>query len=88
MGIGGLVGFFIGFALKKIIKLLMVLVGLYLLSLFYLLHIEVITINTTKLLETSSSIISQLFNLLLGVLPYLTISGSFTIGLIMGLTKG
>ena len=64
LGVGGLGGFLIGFATKKIIKFLMVILGLYLLSLFYLMHIEVININITKLLENSSNIITQLANFL------------------------
>ena len=88
LGIGGFSGFLIGFALKKVIKFLMVLVGLYLLSLFYLVDTEVITINNTKLLETSLSIISQITNFFLGTIPILTISGSFTLGLIIGITRG
>jgi hypothetical protein len=39
-------------------------------------------------LETSSSIIPQITNFLFSAIPYLTISGSFTLGLIIGLTKG
>ena len=88
LGLGGLGGFLIGFATKKIIKILMFFTGLYLISLFYLMSIEVIQINTTKLLETSSSIITQAINFLLSTIPYLPISGSFTLGFILGITKG
>ena len=88
LGIGGLGGFLIGFATKKIVKILMVLSGLYLLSLFYLMQLEVIKINITKLLETSSSIITQIANFLLSTLPYLSISGSFAVGFILGIIKG
>jgi uncharacterized membrane protein (Fun14 family) len=87
-GIGGFGGFFIGFAIKKIIKFLMVFVGLYLISLFYLAQIEVIKINPTKLLETSSNIITQIINFLLGTITYLAISGSFAFGLLLGIIKG
>ena len=87
-GAGGLGGFCIGFALKKIIKIFMVLVGLYLISLFYLVHIEVIKINPTKLLETSWSVITPIINFLLGAIPYLAISGSFALGFSLGIIKG
>jgi uncharacterized membrane protein (Fun14 family) len=87
-GIGGFGGFFIGFATKKIVKILIVIVGLYLLSLFYLMHIEVITIDTTKLLEASSSILTQIINFLVSMLAYLPISGSFAFGFILGIIKG
>jgi uncharacterized membrane protein (Fun14 family) len=87
-GAGGLGGFCIGFALKKIIKIFMVLVGLYLISLFYLVHIEVIKINPTKLLETSWSVITPIINFLLSAIPYLAISGSFALGFTLGVIKG
>lgn len=87
-GIGGFGGFFIGFATKKIVKILIVLVGLYLLSLFYLMHIEVISIDTTKLLETSSNILTQIFTFLVSTLTYLPISGSFAFGFVLGIIKG
>ena len=87
IGIGGFGGFLIGFATKKIVKILMVFAGLYLLSLFYLMQKEVITINTTKLIETSSSIIAQITHFLLSIISYLPISGSFTVGFILGITK-
>ena len=88
LGIGGFGGFFIGFATKKIIKILIVLVGLYLLSLFYLMHIEVIKIDATKLMETSSGILSQIIDFSLSTLAYLPISGSFAFGFILGIVKG
>jgi uncharacterized membrane protein (Fun14 family) len=88
LGVSGFGGFFIGFVTKKIIKILMVLVGLYVVSLFYLTHIEVIKIDTTKLLATSSRIITQIINFSLSTLAYLPISGSFAIGFTLGLIKG
>jgi uncharacterized membrane protein (Fun14 family) len=88
LGIGGLGGFFIGFATKKIIKILMFFAGLYLLSLFYLMHIDVIKIDTPKLLETSSSLITQVVNFLSSTIAYLPISGSFAFGFILGIVKG
>ena len=87
-GVGGFGGFCIGFALKKIIKIFMALVGLYLISLFYLMHIEVIKINSTKLIEISSSVITQVINFLLSAIPYLAISGSFALGFTLGIIKG
>jgi len=88
LGIGGFGGFFIGLVTKKIIKILMIFVGLYLFSLFYLMNLEIITIDITKLLAESSDIITQIINFLLTTLPYLPISGSFTLGFVLGITKG
>jgi uncharacterized membrane protein (Fun14 family) len=87
-GIGGFGGFFIGFVTKKIIKILMVLVGLYVFSLYYLMYTEVIKIDTTKLLATSSNIVTQIINFSVSTLAYLPISGSFAIGFTLGIIKG
>ena len=88
LGIGGIGGFFIGFVTKKIIKILMIIVGLYLLSLFYLMNMKIITIDFTKLFATSSDVITQIISFLLQTLPYLPISGSFILGFVLGITKG
>ena len=88
LGIGGFGGFFIGLVTKKIIKILMIFVGLYLFSLFYLMNLEIITIDLTKILAESSDIITQIIKFLLTTLPYLPISGSFTLGFVLGITKG
>ena len=88
MGISGAGGFLIGYATKKTVKILMVLLGLYALSLFYLMHEEVIKINSERLLETISSIVAQIADFLLSTIAYLPLSGSFVAGLALGLAKG
>lgn len=88
LGIGGFGGFFIGFVTKKIIKILMIIVGFYLVSLFYLMNMKIIAIDFTKLFATSSDVITQIISFLLQPLPYLPISGSFTLGFVLGITKG
>ena len=88
LGIGGVGGFLMGYAAKKIIKILMVLVGLYALSLFYLMHMEVIELNSEKLLETMSSLVTQIIGFLSNTLAYLPLSGSFAIGFTLGMVKG
>ena len=88
LGIGGIGGFLVGYATKKILKILMVIIGLYLLSLFYLMHIQIITIDITKLWETSANTLTQIINFLGSTLVYLPISGSFAMGFTLGIYKG
>ena len=88
LSIGGVGGFLIGYATKKIIKILMVLLGLYALSLFYLMHVEVIKLNSEKLLETMSSLVAQIVGFFLSTLTYLPLSGSFAAGFTLGIVKG
>ena len=87
-GIGGIGGFLIGYATKKLVKILIIIMGLYLLSLFYLMHIQIITIDTTKLWETSANTLTQIINFLGSTLVYLPISGSFAVGFTLGIYKG
>ena len=49
LGVGAICGFIIGFAMKKAIKLLILLAGFFLLILIYLGYSGVITINFDKL---------------------------------------
>jgi len=66
----------------------MVLLGLYALSLFYLMHVEVIKLNSEKLLETMSSLVAQIVGFLSSTLTYLPLSGSFAAGFTLGIVKG
>jgi uncharacterized membrane protein (Fun14 family) len=88
LGIGGIGGFVVGYAVKKVIKILIVLVGLYALSLFYLAYQEVIELNTGKLLEITASLIAQSVAFLSNTITYLPLSGSFVVGFALGITKG
>jgi uncharacterized membrane protein (Fun14 family) len=88
MGISGAGGFLVGYATKKIVKILMVLLGLYTLSLFYLMSAEVIKINSEGLFATISGIAAQIAEFLLSTIDYLPLSGSFAAGLLLGLAKG
>ena len=85
---GGAGGFLIGYATKKIIKILMFFLGLYSLSLFYLAHIGVIDINSDKLAEATSSLLAQTAGFLSATIVYLPFSGSFVTGFALGIMKG
>jgi uncharacterized membrane protein (Fun14 family) len=51
-------------------------------------QIEVIKIDTTKLLETSSNFVLQVINFLGSTVAYLPLSGSFALGFALGIIKG
>ena len=63
MGGGFFVGILIGYALKKIIKLLAVIVGLFLAGLAYLQYHQIANINWNKLQTVSEGAITTLANL-------------------------
>jgi uncharacterized membrane protein (Fun14 family) len=62
MGGGFFVGILIGYALKKIIKLLSIIVGLFLAGLVYLQSQQIANINWKKLQTVSESAITTLSN--------------------------
>ena len=63
MGGGFFVGVLIGYALKKVIKLLAVIVGLFLAGLAYLQYHQIANISWNKLQTVSEGIITTLSNL-------------------------
>jgi uncharacterized membrane protein (Fun14 family) len=85
---GGAGGFLIGYATKKIVKILMLFLGLYSLSLFYLARIGVIEINSEKLAEATSSLLAQTAGFISAAIAYLPFSGSFLAGFALGIMKG
>jgi uncharacterized membrane protein (Fun14 family) len=85
---GGAGGFLIGYATKKIVKILMFFLGLASLSLFYLAHIGMIDINGDKLAEATSSLLAQAAVFLSATTAYLPFSGSFAAGFALGIIKG
>ena len=88
MGVGAVVGFITGFALKKIMKLAMAIIGAYLLSLFWLQQKGVIEINQEKLFNLAagwSSTIITLGEKVVGILPGTT---AFLAGFYIGFRKG
>jgi len=85
---GGAGGFLIGYATKKIVKILMFFLGLCSLSLFYLMHIGVIDINSQKLAEATSSLLAQTAGFFSAAIAYLPFSGSFVAGFTLGIMKG
>ena len=63
MGSGFFIGILIGYALKKVIKLLAVIVGLFLAGLAYLQYHQVANINWNKLQTVSEGALTTVANL-------------------------
>ena len=63
IGSGFFVGILIGYALKKVIKLLAVIVGLFLAGLAYLQYHQIANINWNKLQQMSEGAITTFANL-------------------------
>jgi uncharacterized membrane protein (Fun14 family) len=91
LGLGGLGGFIIGYALKKISKIVLVLIGLFIIALVYLGMKGIISINYDALLESISGLLGMAYtasSLLVQVLALVPFAGSFIAGFLIGLKLG
>jgi len=91
LGLGGLGGFIIGYALKKISKIILVLIGLFIIALVYLGMKGIISINYDALLESISGLLGMAYtasSLLVQVLAFVPFAGSFITGFLIGLKLG
>jgi len=91
LGVGGVGGFLVGYTIKKVSKLIVVLIGLFIVLLLYLGTSEIITVNYTELWNALVGLLglagqtATWFVSLVSVLPFM---GSFIAGLLLGLKLG
>jgi uncharacterized membrane protein (Fun14 family) len=76
MGGGFFVGILIGYALKKVIKIVAVIVGLFLAGLAYLQSQQIANINWNKLQTISEGAITTISNAIIMQIPGVSSSGS------------
>jgi uncharacterized membrane protein (Fun14 family) len=91
LGIGGVGGFIIGFVIKKISKLIIILIGLFLVALLYLSTQGVISLNYGLLLgalQNAFSFAGQAASWIAGLVSILPFTGSFVVGFLLGLKLG
>jgi uncharacterized membrane protein (Fun14 family) len=84
-------GFVVGFALKKITELFIVIIGLFVLALLYLSVNGVISINYSALWNTIANglgVAGQAASWIVGVVSVLPFVGSFVVGFLLGLKIG
>ncbi len=91
LGTGAVGGFVVGYAIKKVAKLIVVLIGIFLIALIYLSSQYIITIDYGKLISTvrdwlggTAGVISWLTPIV-AVLPF---AGSFMAGFFLGFKMG
>src|SRR2546421_10795647 len=66
IGFGGIVGFLIGFMLKRIMKILAVIAGVFFAALLYLESQHIVNVNWDKLQSISNSVLSTIETASLG----------------------
>lgn len=100
IGFGGVAGFLIGYAIKKAIKIMLFIIGLFFAALAYLNYQGILTINWDKLNASASNVTTGLGNAtgqIAGisdqVAPTLVnfgipLTGSFAAAFVLGFMKG
>ncbi|HDD26135.1 MAG TPA: hypothetical protein ENF75_03500 [Acidilobales archaeon] len=92
LGFGGLTGFAVGYALKKLLKLALIVAGLIVITVIYLQWKGIITVNYDKLVSAIEGFFksmaveaSSIYSNIVANLPF---AGAFIVGLILGLKAG
>jgi len=88
VGSGGVVGFFIGYSLKRIIKILAVIIGFFFGALMYLQSQSILNINWDKLYSVLESTLSIIGNSITNTGQISTITANLGIPLTGGLSAG
>lgn len=90
-GVGGVGGFIVGFFIKKISKLILFLIGVFLMLLIYLGASGVISVNYDELFNALAGLFSfagQAASWLIGIISLLPFVGSFIAGFLLGFKIG
>lgn len=91
LGVGGIGGFIVGFAVKKLSKLIAILIGLFIIALIYLSTQGIISINYERLFDSLKDALgfagraAEWFIGLISILPFM---GSFVVGFLLGFKLG
>jgi len=86
LGIGGIGGFFIGYTIRKFIKIALIL-GIIIFSLIFLAYTNLINVNYGGLSEMASGFVNAV-NPALGVFTPLLVHTPFIVSLIVGFIIG
>ncbi len=85
VGMGGVIGFLVGFTIKRAFKMFLVFLGIYLLSLVWISDLGILTVKWNRMDAFVSSLITSTSGFLKGVASLLPFTGSFLVGLLIGL---
>lgn len=101
VGFSGIAGFLIGYTIKKVMKLMLIIIGLFFAALAYLAYQQIITINLDKFAATSQQAITGIQNATGNTIPNVAdqatsalanigipLTGSFAAAFVYGFMKG
>jgi len=91
LGIGGVGGFIAGYALKKFMKIVAVIIGLFILALVYLGYKGIISINYDELGKAVSGglgLTGQAADWIAPIIAHLPFAGAFGLAFFLGFKMG
>jgi uncharacterized membrane protein (Fun14 family) len=91
LGLGGIGGFIAGYALKKFMKIVAVIIGLFILALVYLGYKGIISVNYDELGNSVSSALGlsgQAAELITPIIAHLPFAGAFGLAFFLGFKMG
>jgi uncharacterized membrane protein (Fun14 family) len=91
LGIGGVGGFIAGYALKKLLKIVVVIVGLFILALVYLSYKGILTLNYGELensLVDAMGLTGQIPEWITPIMANLPFAGAFGLAFLLGFKTG
>jgi uncharacterized membrane protein (Fun14 family) len=91
IGLGGIGGLLVGYAFKKLLKIVAVILGIFIFGLFLLAYEGVININYDKFLEFLGGLVGLapiIQELILAIAASLPFAASFTLGFFLGFKRG
>ena len=84
LGYAGFAGFVVGFAVKRVLNIFLMLLGLYVLSLLWLKSKGIIDIHWSAFLDLFKSMFEGFTAFVMGLVRKVAISGAFLAGFFMG----
>jgi uncharacterized membrane protein (Fun14 family) len=91
IGLGGIGGLLVGYAFKKLLKIIAVILGIFIFGLFLLAYEGVININYDKFLGFLGGLVGLapvIQELILAIAASLPFAASFTLGFFLGFKRG
>ncbi|MFQ5758914.1 MAG: FUN14 domain-containing protein [Candidatus Bathyarchaeia archaeon] len=85
---GGVGGFLAGYAIKKVVKIIVFFLGLGFLSLLFLSQRGIISIDYEKLIHAISTSLTDVTGFLSTTITFLPLASSFAAGFALGIWKG
>ena len=91
LGVGGVGGFIAGYALKRVLKIVAVVIGLFILALVFLGYKGIISINYGELENAVLGILGlsgQATEWITSIIAYLPFAGAFGMAFVLGFKMG